>query len=36
VKVRDEVPRGSYRVMADVYTVGKERITCGEGEVTFE
>ena len=35
VQIPEQVPKGKYTVMADVYTVDKEKVTCLESTVFF-
>jgi len=35
VEIPKQVPKGKYTVMADVYTVDKEKVTCMESTVIF-
>lgn len=35
VEIPAQVPKGKYTVMADVYTVDKEKVTCLESTVVF-
>jgi ML domain len=35
VEIPAQVPKGKYTVMADVYTVDKEKVTCLESTVLF-
>jgi ML domain len=35
VEIPKQVPKGKYTVMADVYTVDKEKVTCMESTVVF-